>query len=331
MREGLYAKLTEDGLIKRYLSTIERKIPLEDVSISDELIRFSEKTFPISVRPDIDWSFERIEQIESDPRIYMEIRRFADSCVSWMMGYDPVCATLIRLQLEDEADHSGNTYTEKLNNVLSCLDAVRTTQCLIDNKLSKLSLGQLIWKSGKFILTSIFYVNTQYTMGRHLRKQHIFRSIASYYSFLLYNLVESKPNIARCEYCGRYFVPKTRKKTRYCDRVIRNGRTCKQIAPRLNSKERAAADRVISEFDRVKDMLLHRLDRAEDRKKASPIDLTRDTFYQWLDDATAARNRYLAGELTAEEAFAIIHVPTIHELREQDSAELTVANSGTES
>ena len=56
----------------------------------------------------------------------------------------------------------------------------------------------------------------------------------------------------------------------YCDRVIRDGKTCKQIAPDLNRKERAAADKVVSEFNRVKDMLVHRLERAQYDKKSSP-------------------------------------------------------------
>ena len=97
------------------------------------------------------------------------------------------------------------------------------------------------------------------------------------------------------------FIPKTRKKTKYCDRIVRDGKTCKQIAPYLNRKERASADRVISEFNRVNDMLLHRLERAEYDKKSSPIDLTRKEYYQWLDTATDARDRYLKGELSEEE------------------------------
>ena len=56
-------------------------------------------------------------------------------------------------------------------------------------------------------------------------------------------------------------------------------------------------------------MLYHRKDRSDMDKKTSVIDLTDEAYIQWLTAATDARNRYLAGELTEEEAMAIIYVP----------------------
>ena len=41
---------------------------------------------------------------------------------------------------------------------------------------------------------------------------------------------------------------------------------------------------------------------------------------QWLEAATDARNRYLAGELTEKEALAIIYVPKKDELITDNSA-----------
>lgn len=76
-------------------------------------------------------------------------------------------------------------------------------------------------------------------------------------------------------------------------------------------------------------MLFHRKDRAGDDKKVSVIDLTDGEYVQWLADATDARDRYLAGELTEEEAMAIIYVPKKDELLENNSAEYTLANPGT--
>ena len=40
----------------------------------------------------------------------------------------------------------------------------------------------------------------------------------------------------------------------------------------------------------------------------SPKGITYDDFYVWNDDATEARDKYLRGELTAEEALKIIEV-----------------------
>ena len=48
-----------------------------------------------------------------------------------------------------------------------------------------------------------------------------------------------------------------------------------------------------------------------------------------LTVAANARDRYLAGELTEEEAMKIIYVPTKDEMLAEISAEYTLANSGT--
>ena len=55
------------------------------------------------------------------------------------------------------------------------------------------------------------------------------------------------------------YVPELERQ--YCDRVIRDGKTCKQIAPALKHKERAEHDKVISTFDRVKRKLYMRVER----------------------------------------------------------------------
>ena len=74
-------------------------------------------------------------------------------------------------------------------------------------------------------------------------------------------------------------------------------------------------------------MLLHRVERAEYDKRESPIDLTREEYYAWLDKAVCARDRYLAGQLPEEEAVQIIHMPTIQELRESNTPDCTRAGS----
>ena len=75
-------------------------------------------------------------------------------------------------------------------------------------------------------------------------------------------------------------------------------------------------------------MLLHRVERAEYDKKESPIDLTREEYYAWLDKAVCTRDRYLAGKLPEEEAIQIIHMPTIQELLESNTLDCTPAGSG---
>lgn len=170
-----------------------------------------------------------------------------------------------------------------------------------------------------------------FTFGENLTAEYRFRSEEQYFIFLLQHFILSKPNVAVCQFCGRFFIPKTRKKTLYCDRIVRDGRTCKQIAPHMKRKERIAASRAFTVFKRVKEMMEKRYDRTGDDKKPSIIDITYDQYADWLCSAAKARDRYLAGELTEEEAIAIIHVPKKDEFPEHNSADHTLEKAGTQS
>ena len=75
-------------------------------------------------------------------------------------------------------------------------------------------------------------------------------------------------------------------------------------------------------------MLVRRVDRSLGDKKASLIDMTYDQYRDWLSSATDARNKYLLGKLTEEEAMTIIYMPTKGEMLESNSEEYTLANSG---
>ena len=122
----------------------------------------------------------------------------------------------------------------------------------------------------------------------------------------------------------RRIRPKTRRKTLYCDRIIRDGKTCKQIAPAENHKKRSAANAVISVFEQSMNRMRRRLERSGEDKKESPIDIHDEQFCLWQNKAVNAKNRYLAGELTEEEAIELIYVPRKDELPENISAELTL-------
>lgn len=322
MREGLYVTLTPDGTIRKHLSTIFGEMPLDEITIGEELIQFSEKTIPFSMDKDSQVVWERVEQIETDVGIYLEFQEIFKAYLIMMHTRDPVHAALTRTKIEDEVPPPARDKSQLKDNTmktLSCITAVKMAQILVSHVLNNLCLGKKIRAKNRHPYLYQSYVTTVFTLEDTLETQYLFRSEDTYYYFLLQHFLASRPIVARCEYCGRFFVPKTRKKTKYCDRTIRNGKTCKQIAPYRNQKEQAAADHVISEFKRVNDMLLHRLDRSLYDKKPSAIDLTQEEYYKWLDTATNARDQYLVGELSEEEALQIIHVPTIQELREKSA------------
>ena len=82
--------------------------------------------------------------------------------------------------------------------------------------------------------------------------------------FLLLNFITGKPVVGLCECCGRFFMPRTERKTLYCDRVIKDGKTCKALGPRLKHKLLAKNKTVVEAFDRARQRMYKRYERARD-------------------------------------------------------------------
>ena len=137
--------------------------------------------------------------------------------------------------------------------------------------------------------------------------EYLFRSAADYYTFLVLHFIAAEPRVALCECCGRYFIPKTAKKTLYCDRVLKDDKTCKDLGPALKHKLQAQNKKVVEEFDRAKQRMYKRYERALDpNKKASKRDLSYAEYYEWLENAAEARGAYLAGKLSEKDALKAI-------------------------
>ena len=78
----------------------------------------------------------------------------------------------------------------------------------------------------------------------------------------------------------------------------------------LKHRQKAAQSSVVEEFDRAKRRMYKRYERAEFlNKEPSEKDLSYEEYYQWLDRAVRARDDYLSGRLSTEEALKIIRTP----------------------
>lgn len=132
------------------------------------------------------------------------------------------------------------------------------------------------------------------------------RSAVDYCHFLLLHFVADKPN-SQCR--GRYFKSKTKKKTLYCDHILKDGKTCKEWGPILKHKLAAQRNEVIKSFDQAKWKMYKRYERAESgiNQKPSEKELSYAEYYQWLDRVTKARDDYLAGRIGSKEALKIIN------------------------
>lgn len=60
---------------------------------------------------------------------------------------------------------------------------------------------------------------------------------------LMLYLRQSKQRIICCEHCWEYFIPPTKKVTRYCDQVY-DGESCKQRGANLMRREKKAQSNI---------------------------------------------------------------------------------------
>lgn len=314
---GLYVSITPDGKIKRHLSTEHGEVPLKDTTVSDELISLTD--CPLwEIYSFIKGALLFVPLVKPSEK---ELAYFGEAVEAYLTEKEttsPMYAALTRTQI---ADHTRNRKTKQavleeiIKSLRNPISAHALTIRVLDQLCSNISAFQL--PNGPVVQT--LYTTAVFTLDNTLSICYVFRSYEQYFHFLLLHFIASKPKIAKCQYFGGYFIPKTQRKILYCDRIVKDGKTCKQIAPYENHKKLASSNRVIAEFDLSKGRMLRRLERTGIDKKESPIDISDEDFCRWLEKAADAKNHYLAGTLSEEEALQIIHVPTIQELREKSA------------
>lgn len=318
--QGVYVELLPDGKIKRDLAGILGEVPLAETKISDEILLFSELIFEPYAAV--------VDQIRSQARailMYDEHGGLAnmtmfqfmldtvEDLVSTLEQENPLQGTLLRAQLEDAVPPDDGTAMYPFRagkKILTILIEVMQFQFMVNEVLHDMQAGEPLISDKYDTLWEVPMRSILRWNGDRLTTQYHVRSAVDYYHFLLLQFVSSYPAVAWCHCCGRYFIPKTKKKTLYCDRILKDGKTCKEWGPVLKHRQKAAQVSVVEEFDRAKRRMYKRYERAEFfNKEPSEKDLSYEEYYQWLDRAARARDDYLAGKLPAEEALKTIQTP----------------------
>lgn len=318
---GLYVEVNGDGVIKRNLTVKSGEtIKLKSTTVNDEIIAFSELNFK--------YYAELLERIENmceksyvemtngdfgeagiDIDAYAEILQTVHKLIEALEESNPLHGTLLRTLLEDQLPPDDGSAMYLVNSeakITDCLSSVMKLQFLINDILYDLRCGTPLDMEQKYSIFKTTELTQIQTLGEKITVQYRFRSLIDYYIFLMMRFIENQPSVNLCQCCGKYFIPKTKRTTLYCDRIIRNNKTCKQIAPALKHKRDAARDSVIQTFDRTKRKMYKRFERTNDSYKATSNSLTLTQYYDWLGKAEQARNAYLADKMSAEEALSII-------------------------
>ena len=317
---GVYVELLQDGKIKRDLAGIPGEVPLAETKISDEILLFSELIFePYAAVVDQIRSQASAILMHDEHGGLANMTMFqfmldtVEDLVSTLEQENPLQGTLLRAQLEDAVPPDDGTATYPFRagkKILTILIEVMQFQFVVNEVLHDMQAGEPLISDKYDTLWEVPMRSILRWNGDRLTTQYHVRSAVDYYHFLLLQFVSSYPAVAWCHCCGRYFIPKTKKKTLYCDRILKDGKTCKEWGPVLKHRQKAAQVSVVEEFDRAKRRMYKRYERAEFfNKEPSEKDLSYEEYYQWLDRAARARDDYLAGKLPAEEALSIIQTP----------------------
>lgn len=316
---GLYVTLENDGCIKRNLITESGEQELPVTTIKDEIIEFSELNFgPYSKAVDIIQEIADSIKVEGKRKLSKEARgnyerlvSVIDTLINELKENSLIASLLTGTMIEDAVpifDDSIVSIEITKTMLPTLLRAIVDFNLFVNDTFYNIYTGNTIDEEGEHFFLSQIMLRQELTFEGEITARYFFRNLPDYYIFLLMQFLSAKPQIVRCECCGKYFVPKTNKATKYCDRVLKDGKTCKELAPSLKHKKMVLTDKVVEAFDRAKRKMYRRYERNDGKIYMSPKGITYDDFYVWNDTATEARDKYLKGELTAEEALKIIEV-----------------------
>ena len=316
---GLYVTLENDGCIKRNLITESGEQDLPVTTIKDEIIEFSELNFgPYSKVVDIIQEIADSIKVEGKRKLSKEARSnyerlvsVIDILINELKENSLIASLLTGTMIEDAVpifDDSIVSIEITKTMLPTLLRAIVDFNLFVNDTFYNIYTGNTIDEEGEHYFLSQIMLRQELTFEGEITARYFFRNLPDYYIFLLMQFLSAKPQIVRCECCGKYFVPKTNKATKYCDRVLKDGKTCKELAPSLKHKKMVLTDKVVEAFDRAKRKMYRRYERNDGKIYMSPKGITYDDFYVWNDAATEARDKYLKGELTAEEALKIIEV-----------------------
>ncbi len=316
---GLYIRFGTAGKIEKTLVSAKGEIRTEQSTVAKEIISFLDLS--MSHFADVAEAIDNLGgEIEFDAPdcfgmvkedVFVELLSAVRDVIDCMEDEDIFHGTLFRTMMEDAVPPDDGTamyiYQTKADICQSVSNILRV-QFAMDCALQRLCHGAALDMDRNFPEISQVDAVQILSMNNGLKTEYFFRSICNYYCYLFLRFLSGKPRVARCECCGRFFIPKTKKATLYCDRVIKNGKTCKQTAPQLKGKINIEKDEVLQTFERVKQKMYKRFERSCNSLNTLAHGLTMQEYDQWLEKATQAKNRYAIGEITAEQALSEIEV-----------------------
>ena len=136
-----------------------------------------------------------------------------------------------------------------------------------------------------------------------------FSYLKNYIQFIFLNMIQYNPTFSKCNYCYNFFMPKTKKLTRFCDRVDpASGKTCKEIAPTAFRNHDLGSTKIMQEYNRSLQRNYKRMCRAEERliDKQSEKDIEPQVYNEWRDRVLEAMRLWKSKKISDAEFLSVV-------------------------
>lgn len=136
-----------------------------------------------------------------------------------------------------------------------------------------------------------------------------FTEVEDYAQFIFLNMMRYNSNFSKCNYCYSFFIPKTKKLTRFCDRMSsETGKTCKEIAPIVYRNDDISSNKILKQYDLAARRNYMRMCRGEERMfgESADKDLAPEEYFEWRDRALYAMRLWKSKKLSDEEFLKVV-------------------------
>lgn len=138
--------------------------------------------------------------------------------------------------------------------------------------------------------------------------RYFFNRFSDYYAFVLLHFALEHRRMQVCELCGKVFVPKTKRITKYCNRINPFcDMPCNKIAPKHYMEGRQQRDPLLAEYEQARNQNYKRLERTALHGETTEKSLTYTAYDAWFREVSEARQRYLSDKSTADAFRKLIH------------------------
>lgn len=307
-KDGLYIRIGKDGKLARTLISHGEKKKFKNTTVQDELILFSELNFePYTdvlktlgeIAIELFKDLEHSTEVNMD--IYMLFYNLAYNLCDVLEEESPIQGTLTRTMLDDNIptdNGEDNFYEEAINIIFRTINSVYGCHCCLHSYMHKISEAIPVDVEKDYPEFADLTVPTIFTYnGKGFVAEYFFRSISDYYLFIIQRFINLKYKFLYCECCGKYFIPTSGNNKLYCNRIIKDGKTCKELGPRYKRIAEAKKDPVANVYSQTERKMKRRCDRNPDEY---PI------LAEWRVKAKEVMRKYQDGELAADEAITLI-------------------------